>query len=109
MQGVWTIRSGAMLPGQASKFGRANATAGHSRQFFSSLMSPQSLSLSHCQMLFMQFPLKHLYWFGRHVFSGTKGKTKTSWHEQDAVPSEDRLYSSTPKGQQKGHADLSQW
>lgn len=57
----------------------------------------------------MQFPLKHLYWFGRHVFSGTKGKTKTSWHEQDAVPSEDRLYSSTPKGQQKGHADLSQW
>lgn len=73
--------SGAMPTQQTSKFGQANATAGHLRQFFSSLMSPQSLSLSHCQMLFMQFPLRHLYWFGRHVFSGAKGKTKTSWYE----------------------------
>lgn len=66
---------------QTSKFGGVNASAGHSRQFFSSLMSPQSLSLSHCQMLLMQFPLKHLYWLGRHVFSGAEGKTKTSRHE----------------------------
>lgn len=41
-----------------------------SRQFLSSLMSPQSLSLSHCQMLLMQLPLEHLYWLERQVFSG---------------------------------------
>lgn len=43
-----------------------------SRQFLSSLMSPQSLSKSHHQMLLMQLPLLQRYWFRRHVFSRTK-------------------------------------
>lgn len=41
-----------------------------SRQFLSSLMSPQSLSKSHHQMLLIQFPLLHRYWLRRQVFSG---------------------------------------
>lgn len=80
-EGVWDISSDAVPMQQTSKLGQANATMGHLRQFFSSLMSPQSLLLSHCQMLLMQFPLKHLYWLGRHVFSGAEGKTKRSWRE----------------------------
>uniref|UniRef100_A0A8C0UB37 Uncharacterized protein n=1 Tax=Cyanistes caeruleus TaxID=156563 RepID=A0A8C0UB37_CYACU len=69
--------------------------AGHSRQFFSSLMSPQSLSLSHCQMLLMQFPLEHLYWLGRHVFSGAGGTTETSCHEA-VLPEMGRKWESFP-------------
>lgn len=80
-KGARDISSDAAPMQQTSKLGWANATMGHSRQFFSSLMSPQSLLLSHCQMLLMQFPLKHLYWLGRHVFSGAEGKRKRSWGE----------------------------
>lgn len=40
-----------------------------SRQFLSSLMSPQSLSKSHHQMLLIQFPLLQRYWLRRQVFS----------------------------------------
>lgn len=35
-------------------------------------MSPQSLSLSHFQMLLMQRPLEQRYWFGRQLCSGVE-------------------------------------
>lgn len=42
------------------------------RHSCSSLMSPQSLSLSHFQMLLMQRPLEQRYWFGRQLCSGVE-------------------------------------
>lgn len=45
------------------------STPGDSRQFLSSLMSPQSLSKSHHQMLLIQLPLLQRYWLRRQVFS----------------------------------------
>lgn len=41
----------------------------HLRHSCSSLMSPQSLSLSHFHMLLMQRPLAQLYWLGKQLCS----------------------------------------
>ncbi len=48
----------------------------HSRHPCSSLMSPQSLSLSHFQMLLMHFPLAQRCWFGRQVCSERVNKSQ---------------------------------
>lgn len=48
----------------------------HSRHSCSSLMSPQSLSLSHFQMLLMHFPLAQRCWFGRQVCSERVNKSQ---------------------------------
>ncbi len=48
----------------------------HSRHSCSSLMSPQSLSLSHFQMLLMHFPLAQRCWFGKQVCSERVNKSQ---------------------------------
>lgn len=45
------------------------------RHSCSSLMSPQSLSLSHFQMLLMQRPLEQRYWLGRQLCSDWRRRT----------------------------------
>lgn len=47
----------------------------YSRHSCSSLMSPQSLSLSHIQMLLMHLPLEQRYWLGRQVCSVYETRT----------------------------------
>lgn len=52
------------------------------RHSCSSLMSPQSLSLSHFQMLLMQRPLEQRYWLGEQLCSGGGGEVNHTGVEQ---------------------------
>lgn len=51
-------------------------SAGVLRHSCSSLMSPQSLSLSHFQMLLMQRPLEQRYWLGKQLRSDGRRAAK---------------------------------
>lgn len=52
-------------------------TAEYLRHSCSSLMSPQSLSLSHFQMLLMQRPLEQRYWLGKQLCSDWRNRRIT--------------------------------
>lgn len=61
--------------------GGQNQDCGHSRHSCSSLISPQSLSLSHFQMLLMHLPFEHRYWFGRQVCSIEQRESRQKKHQ----------------------------
>lgn len=61
---------------------RRGGAAEHLRHSCSSLMSPQSLSLSHFQMLLMQRPLAQRYWLGKQLCSDWRKKKKMKPHFQ---------------------------
>lgn len=69
----WRTQTPAVKPG-GSKSGFKTGAEGL-RHSCSSLMSPQSLSLSHFQMLLMQRPLEQRYWLGRQLFSDWRRRT----------------------------------